>query len=52
MPLHVVAANGHTNIVCTLLLHGVHADRPDKHGIIPEIVTGESGRARTADVLR
>lgn len=35
-----------------LLLHGVHADRPDKHGVTPEMVARESGRDDTADVLR
>ena len=50
-PLHFAAADGHTNVVRTLLLHGAHADRPDKHGITPEVVARENGREGTAEVL-
>jgi len=37
-PLHFAAANGHTNIICTLLLHGDHVDRVDEHGVTPEML--------------
>ncbi|KAL1723799.1 ankyrin repeat-containing domain protein, partial [Schizophyllum commune] len=37
-PLHFAAANGNTNIVKLLLRRGAIADRPDKHGITPEMV--------------
>jgi ankyrin repeat protein len=52
IPLHFTAANGHTNVVFILFLHGAHPDGPDKHGITPEIVARENGRDRTAEVLR
>ena len=51
-PLHFAAANGHSSVVRTLLLHGAHADRPDKHGVTPEMLARENGMVATADVLR
>jgi len=33
-PLHFAAANGHISVVRTLLLHGAHADRVEKHRVI------------------
>src|ERR1700733_1265405 len=51
-PLHFAAANGHTDVVRTLLLHGAHADRADKHGITPEMLALESGNSATAEVLK
>ncbi|KAF9017520.1 hypothetical protein BDZ89DRAFT_1140671 [Hymenopellis radicata] len=51
-PLHFAAANGNTNIVTTLLLKGAHADRADKHGIIPEQLARQNGWLECADVLR
>ena len=42
-PLHFVAANGHSNAVRTWLLHGAHADRTDKYGVNPEMLTRENG---------
>ncbi|KIM77221.1 hypothetical protein PILCRDRAFT_825568 [Piloderma croceum F 1598] len=49
---HFAAASGHTNIVRTLLLHCTCADRPDKHGITPEMVAREDESEETAEVLR
>lgn len=51
-PLHFAAANGHTDVVRTLLLHGAHADRPDKHGVTPEMLARESGMDDTAELLK
>ncbi|EPQ57654.1 ankyrin, partial [Gloeophyllum trabeum ATCC 11539] len=51
-PLHFASANGHTNIVITLLQHGAHPDRPDKHGITPEMLARDNGYTETADLLR
>jgi len=51
-PLHFAAANGHTSVVRTLLLHGAHADRADKHGVTPEMLARENGMETTADALR
>ena len=51
-PLHFAAANGHSSVVRTLLLHGAHADRSDKHGVTPEMLARENGMVATADVLR
>ncbi len=39
-------------MVLTLLLHGAHPDRPDKHGITPEILARQNGHTESADVLR
>ncbi|KAF7375912.1 hypothetical protein MSAN_00005600 [Mycena sanguinolenta] len=51
-PLHFAAANGHTNIVQTLLLRGAHANRADKHGITPEMLARQNGWDDCADVLK
>jgi hypothetical protein len=50
-PLYFEAANGHTNVVRTLL-HGAHADRADKHGVTPEMLAWENDKDSTADVLK
>jgi hypothetical protein len=50
-PLHFAAANGHSNVVRTLFLHGAHADRADKHEVMPEMLARESGKEGAADVL-
>ena len=50
-PLHFAAANGHEQVVLTLLLHGAHPDRPDKHGVTPEAVARQNGWARCAEIL-
>ncbi|EIM79926.1 ankyrin, partial [Stereum hirsutum FP-91666 SS1] len=42
-PLHFAAANGHTNVVLLLLLHGARADRADKHGVTAEMVARQGG---------
>ncbi|KAL1742362.1 ankyrin repeat-containing domain protein, partial [Schizophyllum fasciatum] len=42
-PLHFAAANGNMNIVKLLLRRGAIADRPDKHGITPEMVARQNG---------
>ncbi|TFK23694.1 ankyrin, partial [Coprinopsis marcescibilis] len=35
-PLHFAAANGNTEVVTLLLLHGAHPDLEDKYGVTPE----------------
>ncbi|KAI1785873.1 hypothetical protein LXA43DRAFT_1035907 [Ganoderma leucocontextum] len=50
-PLHFAAANGHEQVVLTLLLHGAHPDRPDKHGVNPETVARQNGWTRCAELL-
>ncbi|TFK62247.1 ankyrin, partial [Pluteus cervinus] len=42
-PLHFASANGNTQVVLTLLLHGAHPDRPDKHGVTPEMLARQHG---------
>lgn len=51
-PLHFAAANGNTEVVTVLLLHGAHADRPDKHGVTPEILARQNGWVECAQVLK
>lgn len=51
-PLHFASANGHTTVVNTLLLHGAHPDRPDKHGITPEMIARQNGWVACAEILR
>ncbi|KAG5350432.1 hypothetical protein C0989_011066 [Termitomyces sp. Mn162] len=51
-PLHFAAANGNTDVVNLLLLHGAHADRSDKHGITPEMLARQHGWLECAEVLR
>lgn len=51
-PLHFAAANGNTEVVTVLLLHGAHADRPDKHGVTPEILAQQNGWVECAQVLK
>lgn len=36
----------------TLLLHGAHPDRPDKHGITPEMLARQNGWVNCADILK
>ncbi|KAG1870471.1 hypothetical protein C8R48DRAFT_698760 [Suillus tomentosus] len=50
-PLHFAAANGHASVVRTLLMHGAHPNRPDKHGITPEIIARQNGWVECADIL-
>lgn len=50
-PLHFAAANGNTNVVSLLLLHGAHANRPDKHGVTPEMLAQQNGWVECAKVL-
>lgn len=50
-PLHFAAANGHASVVRTLLIHGAHPNRPDKHGITPEIIARQNGWMECADIL-
>ncbi|KAI0633745.1 hypothetical protein C8Q77DRAFT_809116 [Trametes polyzona] len=50
-PLHFAAANGHENVVLTLLLHGAHPNRADKHGVTPEMLARQNGWIRCADLL-
>ncbi|OJT02387.1 Ankyrin-2, partial [Trametes pubescens] len=50
-PLHFAAANGHENVVHTLLLHGAHPCRADKHGVTPEMLARQNGWTRCADLL-
>ena len=51
-PLHFAAANGHSVVVSTLLLHGAHAHRSDKHGVTPEMLARQNGWLECADLLR
>jgi Ankyrin repeat len=51
-PLHFAAANGNTDVVTLLLLHGAHADRSDKHGVTPEILARQNGWLESAEVLQ
>ncbi|KAF8813725.1 hypothetical protein BYT27DRAFT_7206524 [Phlegmacium glaucopus] len=50
-PLHFAAANGNTDVVTLLLLHGAHADRADKHGVTPEMLAQQNGWVECAKVL-
>ena len=50
-PLHFAAANGNTDVVTLLLLHGAHADRADKHGVTPEMLAQENGWVECAKAL-
>jgi len=50
-PLHFAAANGNTNVITLLLLHGAHANRPDKHGVTPEMLAEQNGWVECAKVL-
>jgi hypothetical protein len=50
--LHFAAANGHSNVVRTPLLHGVHADRADKHGVALEMLAWENGKEGTVEMLK
>ncbi|KAH9485225.1 hypothetical protein JR316_0002132 [Psilocybe cubensis] len=51
-PLHFAAANGNTDVISLLLLHGAHPDRPDKHGVTPETLAQQNGWVECAKVLR
>ena len=51
-PLHFAAANGNTDAVTLLLLHGAHADRSDKHGVTPETLARQNGWLECAGVLQ
>jgi Ankyrin repeats (3 copies)/Ankyrin repeat len=51
-PLHFAAANGHTAVVSTLLLHGAHPHRPDKHGVTPEMLASQYGQFDCVELLR
>ena len=51
-PLHFAAANGNSDVVTLLLLHGAHADRADKHGITPEMLAQQNGWMECAKVLK
>lgn len=51
-PLHFAAANGHLNIVKILLRNGAVPDRPDKHGVTPEMLAREHGWLECAELLR
>lgn len=50
-PLHFAAANGNSDVVTLLLLHGAHADRADKHGITPEMLAQQNGWVECVKVL-
>lgn len=51
-PLHFAAANGNTSTVQLLLKSGAVSDRPDKHGVTPEMLSRRNGWLECADVLR
>ena len=50
-PLHFAAANGNSDVVTLLLLHGAHANRADKHGITPEMLAQQNGWVECVKVL-
>ncbi|KAJ7072572.1 hypothetical protein C8F01DRAFT_1361898 [Mycena amicta] len=50
-PLHFAAANGNIAVVRLLLQNGAHANRPDKHGVTPEMVARQNGRDECAEEL-
>ncbi|KAI0644521.1 hypothetical protein C8Q79DRAFT_927649 [Trametes meyenii] len=50
-PLHFAAANGHENVVQTLLQCGAHPNRADKHGVTPEMIARQNGWTRCAEIL-
>jgi hypothetical protein len=39
-------------VILTLLLHGAHTDRTDKHGLTPEMIARQNGHVDCADVLQ
>ncbi|EFI28169.1 hypothetical protein CC1G_14196 [Coprinopsis cinerea okayama7 len=51
-PLHFAAANGNTDVVTLLLLHGAHPDREDKHGVTPEDLARANNWIECAQILR
>ena len=51
-PLHFAAANGHTQVVLTLLRHGARPDRADKRGVTPEVLARHNGWLACADAIR
>ena len=51
-PLHFAAANGHTQVILTLLRHGARPDRADKRGVTPELVARHNGWLACADAIR
>jgi hypothetical protein len=51
-PLHFASANGHTEVISTLLKHGALPDRADKHGVTPEMLARQNGWLECADLLR
>ncbi|KIM45053.1 hypothetical protein M413DRAFT_441701 [Hebeloma cylindrosporum] len=50
-PLHFAAANGNSSVISLLLLHGALADRPDKHGVTPEMLAQQNGWMECAKIL-
>ena len=50
-PLHFAAANGNSDVITLLLLHGAHADRADKHGVTPEMLAHQNGWIECAKIL-
>ena len=50
-PLHFACANGHAPVVLTLLMHGAHPSRADKHGTTPEMLARQNGWIACADIL-
>ncbi|KAI0288105.1 hypothetical protein BC826DRAFT_709111 [Russula brevipes] len=51
-PLHFAAANGHTQVVLTLLRHGARPDRADKRGITPEALARQNGWLACGNTIR
>lgn len=50
--LHFACMHGHMTVVLTLLLHGAHPERTDKHGMTPEMIARQNGFVDCADVLQ
>ncbi|KAI0296519.1 hypothetical protein B0F90DRAFT_1819949 [Multifurca ochricompacta] len=51
-PLHFAAANGHIQVILTLLRHGARPDRADKRGVTPEALARQNGWLTCANNIR
>ena len=51
-PLHLAAANGHTEVARCLCLAGCRLDVKNDHGVTPDIVALAQGHKDTSDLLK